>query len=197
MRHGWLAVLVLTAHLPPAAEAASFPPSLRFRSLSGAFVTVHYPQGLEDPARETLALATEILQAHEARYGVRVGRVQIVLADTTDESNGFATPFPYPLVHIQMVAPDGSDDFGNHDGWLRLVLAHTYREYLVRGGVRFARVRGNHPLRIAARHEISELRLDFRRSPHFGKITGWQWAKGLTMHLIGECRVNRYRQPFF
>ena len=124
MRHGWLAVLVLTAHLAPTAEAASFPPSLRFRSLAGALVSVHYPQGLEDAARQTLALATEILKAHEARYGVDVGRVQIVLADTTDDSNGFATPFPYPLVHIQRVAPDGADDFGNHDGWLRLVLTH-------------------------------------------------------------------------
>lgn len=124
MRHGWLAALLLTGHLAAIAESASFPPSLRFRSLSGALVSVHYPQGMEDAARQTLALATEILRTHEARYDVHVGRVQIVLADTSDDSNGFATPFPYPLVHIQRVAPDGSDDFGNHDGWLRLVLTH-------------------------------------------------------------------------
>src|SRR5262245_39312784 len=117
MRHGWLAVLLLTALVAPVVEAASFPPRLRFRSLSSSRVTVHYPEAASSTAREALALATQILQSHEARYGVSVGRVQVVLADTTDASNGFATPFPYPLVHIQLVAPDGSDDFGNHDGW--------------------------------------------------------------------------------
>ena len=75
-------------------------------------------------ARQAAALATEILAAHEARYGQKVGRVQIVLVDTDDDPNGFASPLPYPLVTIRAVAPDGTDDFGNHEGWLRLVLTH-------------------------------------------------------------------------
>ena len=33
----------------------------------------------------------------------------IVLADVTDDPNGFATPLPYPLVHIRAIAPDGTD----------------------------------------------------------------------------------------
>jgi hypothetical protein len=52
---------------------------------------------------------------------VHVGRVNVVLADVEDDPNGFATPLPYPLVHVRAVAPDGSDDFGNYDDWLRLV----------------------------------------------------------------------------
>jgi Tol biopolymer transport system component len=31
---------------------------------------------------------------------------------------------PYPLVTIRAVAPDGTDGFGVHEGWLRLVLTH-------------------------------------------------------------------------
>jgi Tol biopolymer transport system component len=107
-----------------AAHAASFPPSYRFRTLQGSRVTVYYHQGLETAAREAVALATEILERHEARYGRRVGRVHIVLADNEDDPNGFATPLPYPLVNVRVVAPDGSDEFGNHEGWLRLVLSH-------------------------------------------------------------------------
>jgi Tol biopolymer transport system component len=108
----------------PALQAASHPPHLRFRSVSTERVTVHFHQGLERMAREAAALATEILDAQTARYKVRVGRVQIVLVDASDDPNGFAAPFPYPLVQVRAVAPDGSDDFGNHEGWLRFVLTH-------------------------------------------------------------------------
>ena len=44
--------------------------------------------------------------------------------DADDTPNGFATPVPYPLVTIRAVAPDGTDSFGNHEDWLRLVLTH-------------------------------------------------------------------------
>ncbi len=126
-----------------AAQGASFPPGLRFRSLAWGRVVVHYPQGLEALARQAAALGDEILTRHEARYHSGVGVVQIVLADTTDDPNGFATPLPYPLVHIRAITPNGTDEFGNHAGWLRLVLTHelTHIVHLehARGAVRFGR----------------------------------------------------------
>lgn len=106
------------------AGAASFPPELRFRTLKGARVSLHFPAELEAMARRAASLAETILARHEARYGVRVRRVQLVIEDTADDPNGFATPFPYPIVQIRAASPDGSEDFGNHDGWLRLVLTH-------------------------------------------------------------------------
>ena len=106
------------------AIAASFPPQLRFRSLSTGQVTVHFHEGLEQRAGLVAALATELLQRHEARYRVRVGRVHVVFSDVDDGPNGFATPLPYPLVSIRAAAPDGTDGFGNYGDWLRLVLSH-------------------------------------------------------------------------
>lgn len=127
----------------PAASAASFPPHLRFRSLSTERVTVHYHQGLEALARDAAALAAEILERHEARYRTRVGRLQLVLADVEDDPNGFATPLPYPLVNIRAVAPRGADDFGNYDDWLRLLLTHELAHVVhldqARGVMRFGR----------------------------------------------------------
>jgi Tol biopolymer transport system component len=119
-----VACLVLALGFAATALPASFPPDFHFRSVSTDRVVVHYHEGLEAQAREAAALATEILAAHEARYHGRVGRVHIVIADTNDQPNGFATPFPYSLVRINVVAPAGTDEFGNHDGWLRLVLTH-------------------------------------------------------------------------
>ncbi|OFV89035.1 MAG: hypothetical protein A2V74_00720 [Acidobacteria bacterium RBG_16_70_10] len=106
-------------------RAASLPPHLHFQTVSTGKVSVHFHQGLEAMAREAVTLATEILTAHEERYGRRVGRVHVVLVDDRDDPNGFATPLPFPLVTIRVVAPAGDDDFGNHEGWLRLVLAHS------------------------------------------------------------------------
>ena len=118
--------LLFTVALAPTlpAAGASFPPELRFRSLSTPRVTIHFHEGLEAQAREAAALATEILEGHERRYRHRVGRVQVVLVDVEDEPNGFATPLPYPLVQIRAVAPRGNDEFGNYEGWLRYVLTH-------------------------------------------------------------------------
>ena len=98
--------------------------SYHFQTVSTDRVSVHFHQGFEAMARQAASMATEILSWHEARYGQKVGRVQIVIVDADDQSNGFASPLPFPLVTIRAVAPDGTDDFGNHEGWLRLVLTH-------------------------------------------------------------------------
>jgi hypothetical protein len=108
----------------PTAEAASYPPHYRFSTVDTPRVSVHFHQGLEPMAREAAALATRVLESHEARYRYRLGRVQIVLTDNEDDPNGFASPLPYPLVTLRAASPDGSDDFGNLEGWLDLVITH-------------------------------------------------------------------------
>jgi WD40 repeat protein len=122
----WILLLVPAALLavPEPGRAASYPPQLRFRSVSTDRVSVYFHQGFEAMARQAASMATQILAGHEERYGQKVGRVRIVLVDASDDPNGFASPLPYPFVTIHAVAPDGTDDFGNHEGWLRLVLTH-------------------------------------------------------------------------
>lgn len=124
-----LRAVALAALLPalcaaPVAAAASFPPDLRFRTLEGTRIALHFHDPLEPLARRALPLAEELLAAHEARYGVKVPRLQLVLVDVEDEPNGFATPLPFPLVQVRAVAPSPADDFGNTEDWLRLVLSH-------------------------------------------------------------------------
>jgi hypothetical protein len=122
----WIAAGALVLALASArlARAASFPPELDFQTLSGKRISLHYHQGLESVARRTLPLAEELLARHEGRYKTRVGRVHVVLADVEDDPNGFATPLPYPLVHLRAVPPTGADDLGNYEDWMRLLLTH-------------------------------------------------------------------------
>jgi len=143
-RAAGLLLLMLLSLLPAGgARAASFPPQLRFRSVSTQRVTVHYHQGLEALARQAASLAEEILQRHEAHYGVSVGHVHLVVADVEDDPNGFATTLPYPLVNLRMAAPRGGDEFGNYDDWLRLVLTHELAHVVhldqAHGIIRFGR----------------------------------------------------------
>src|SRR4029077_87274 len=108
----------------PGVRAASVPPDLRFRTLRQGRIAVHYHQGLETLPRQAAALAEEILAQHEAAFGHRVSSLQVVLLDVDDEPNGFAMPFPYPLVNLRAAAPRGKDELGNYEDWLRLVLTH-------------------------------------------------------------------------
>jgi len=117
-----LAVLMLAG--PPRAAAASFPTGYRFQTIRQGRVSVHFHQGLEAMAREAAALSDEILAEYARRYTGRPRHVHVVLADADDEPNGFASPFPFPLVQIRVAAPDGTSEMGAHEGWLRLVLTH-------------------------------------------------------------------------
>ena len=123
-RSAVVAVLLFIAAPPAGVHAASVAPDLHFKTIVSRRATVVYHQGLEPMAREAAARADLILDEHSARYGNRVGRVQIVLLDTDDDPNGYATPVPYPLVNVRAVAPNGADDFGNLESWLGLVLTH-------------------------------------------------------------------------
>lgn len=119
-----LLLLGIAALIGPALHAASFPPRLRFLTLRGEQVSVHYHAEIESLARRALPMAEAILAEQAARYDVRLPRVHVVLSDVDDRPNGLASVLPYPLVLIRVAAPDGSDGFGSHDGWLRLVLTH-------------------------------------------------------------------------
>jgi len=177
------AVVVVATALPVATQAAAFPPHLRFRSVSTSRVTVHYHQGLEAMARQAAALATEILAAHERRYGVRAGRVQIVLADVDDDANGFASPLPYPLVHLRAVAPHGNDELGNYHDWLQVLLSHELAHIVHLGEA--------HGLVRAARHV-------FGRAPFlFPNATSPTWiVEGLaTYEETEETPFGRGRNP--
>lgn len=103
--------------------AGSLPPRFRFKTLEAPRVKVHFHSEVEKPARRVMALVLEVLPRLEARYGVRVPTLDVVVNDASDSANGLATAFPYPYVEIRTASPDGSDS-GPHESWLRMVVTH-------------------------------------------------------------------------
>jgi Tol biopolymer transport system component len=103
---------------------------LRFRTLRTPHFDIHAHQG-EEALAERLAVITEGVRSRFAPlFGVPRGRVQVILVDQTDLSNGSATPFPYDAIEITAVPPPGETLIGNTTEWLELVFTHEYTHIL-------------------------------------------------------------------
>jgi WD40-like Beta Propeller Repeat len=123
-----LVLLASLAVLAPLAADASdrYDPRLRFLTISTPRFDIHYHQGEEGEARRLAAIAESVAMALDATLGRPSGRVQVILVDQTDLSNGWATPVPYNTIEIAAAAPVGESLLGNTSDWLRLVFAHEY-----------------------------------------------------------------------
>jgi WD40-like Beta Propeller Repeat len=114
----------------PVGAANRYDPKLRFRTLRTAHFDVHAHQGEEAMARRLAGIVERVRQTFEPVLGVPRGRVQVILVDQTDLSNGWATPAPYNTIEITAVPPSSETLIGNATDWLELVFTHEYTHIL-------------------------------------------------------------------
>jgi len=120
-------VAIVAAAVPSHASASGrYDPRLRFQTISTARFDIHYHQGGELQARRLAHLAEAVAAELDATLGRASGRVQVILVDQSDLSNGWATPLPFNTIEIALASPPGSSLIGNTDDWLRLVFVHEY-----------------------------------------------------------------------
>jgi hypothetical protein len=112
-----LVLYVTTAH-------AQVDPRGRLRTLTTAHLRVHYPAALDSLARVAARHGEAAWQQFAASLAAPHGRVDLLLQDNTDVSNGFAQVFPSNRVVIFAVPPVASRELRFHDDWLRLVITH-------------------------------------------------------------------------
>ena len=120
-----VATLVILAPML-AAASGRYDPRLRFQTISTTRFDIHYHQGEEAQARRLAALAETVAAELDATLGRPSGRVQVILVDQSDLSNGWATPLPFNTIEIVAAAPGGDTLIGNTDDWLHIVFAHEY-----------------------------------------------------------------------
>jgi hypothetical protein len=106
--------------------ATRYDPRLRFRTISTPRFDIHFHQGEESLARRLATIVEEAAAEVDRSVGPGVGRVQVILVDQADLSNGWATPLPYNTIEITAAAPPADSSIGNTDDWLRLVFTHEY-----------------------------------------------------------------------
>ena len=127
--NGLLAGLLLLA-ATSASASERYDPRLRFRTLRTDHFDIHAHQGEELMARRLASIAERARRRFQPILGVPRGRVQVILVDQTDLSNGWATPVPYNTIEITAVAPPPESNIGNTTDWLDVVFTHEYTHIL-------------------------------------------------------------------
>ncbi|MBV9774608.1 MAG: PD40 domain-containing protein, partial [Gemmatimonadetes bacterium] len=118
--------LLLSAALLAAPRAhAQLPADARWRTLETPHFRVHFTEGLEPLARRA---ADRAERAHAQLSAALVrppkGKVELVLTDNVDYSNGYATPLPTNRVVIYAHPPSDEPSLSFNDDWLQLVITH-------------------------------------------------------------------------
>ncbi|NJD11263.1 MAG: hypothetical protein FIB01_12795 [Gemmatimonadetes bacterium] len=122
------ALLIALAGVGPATAGqarAQVPAAARWQTIESAHFRVTFTAGLEPLARHAATAAErarEGLTAYLARPPA--GRIDIVLADNVDYSNGSTTPFPSNRIQLYAKPPVDVAELNYYGDWLDLVLVH-------------------------------------------------------------------------
>lgn len=111
--------------LLPATAAAQVRPDASWRQIESQHFRVVYEAGLDSIARHAAARA-ELEHAKLSATLIRApaGRIDIIIADNSDLTNGLARPFPSNRIVIWARPPVEELTLANYTDWIDLVIAH-------------------------------------------------------------------------
>jgi len=94
------------------------------RTIVTPHLRVHYQAALDSLARQTAVIAERAYAQLALELTPPSGRIDLLLTDNMDNSNGFAQVFPTNRVTIFAVPPVGMRELRFHDAWLPMVISH-------------------------------------------------------------------------
>lgn len=119
------AAWAMAAVLAPAAARAQVPSDARWRTIDTPHFRVSFTEGMEPLARRAGARAEEAYAAlADGLVRPPRGRIDLLVADNVDYSNGFATPFPRNRVVVFAHPPIDDPSLAFYDDWMQLVITH-------------------------------------------------------------------------
>lgn len=121
-----LVVIGLTAlyALPATQAVAQVPPNAQYLTLRTAHFSVHFPPELEELARRTAANAERAYGQLARELTPPRGRIDIVVSDNVDYSNGSASTVPTNRLYIYANPPVEQSSLRFNDDWNALVVTH-------------------------------------------------------------------------
>ena len=120
-----VAVLVTVIPSPGAAQLQLTRPDLSYRTFDTPHFRVVYAEGLREVAQRAAGYAEEgheILR--ESFFSPPDGRIELLITDHTDLSNGFALVAPTPRIILWVRPPMDGTGLSQFDDWIRLVTYH-------------------------------------------------------------------------
>lgn len=146
-------LLALALLFLPGRAGAQLPPDEAWRTLETSHFRVTYPQGLEGLARRAGDRGETAWRLLEERFvSGPSGKVDMVITDHADVSNGYSNVFPSNRIVIFAPPPMDGYSLTHMDEWMELVitheLVHVFHLDLTQGlGSAFRRVFGRIPTR--------------------------------------------------
>jgi hypothetical protein len=99
-------------------------PNLRWRTLHSDHFAVHFSDARREEARLVAAIAEKLYPRVTGQLGWEPrSATHILLLDSLDLANGFATPLPFNYSGIFLTPPDDGELLQNRE-WLEMVLVH-------------------------------------------------------------------------
>lgn len=107
------------------ANAATYDPDLKWRTIRTQHFNIHFHQGIEQVADEFAGMVEEVYDEmlDELAWRLR-GRVELTLIDRTDVANGFASSVPYNAITIYVTAPTEDSTLNLYEDWSRAIFTH-------------------------------------------------------------------------
>ena len=105
--------------------SGKYHPEIKWREIKGKKFHVVFPLGYEEEASYTLFTARKFYKKLQTLWGMDVkDKINILLTDSFDASNGSATFFPFNRVEIYLFNPMPDTKLGSCKEWIDLVLSH-------------------------------------------------------------------------
>ena len=121
----WVWMLLSTA------QAASFDPDLKWRTLKTPHFNITFHQGEAALAEEVAGIAEAVFEKMTAELGTIPKRpTELVLIDPTDMANGYATSMPVNTIVIFVTAPNESSVLSQYADWNDAILTHEFTHTL-------------------------------------------------------------------
>lgn len=130
---------------------AQVSPDARWLTLRTQHFNIHFTPDVEREARRAAVNAERAYTQLSAELVAPRGKIELVISDNVDFTNGYATTFPYNTIVIFAHPPIDAISLRNYKDWSQLVitheLAHIFHLDRARGVWAFGRnVFGRHPL---------------------------------------------------
>jgi hypothetical protein len=106
---------------------SAFEPWKRWYTIKTEHFNINFYEGEEEVARKVAYVAEEVYsivtkwfesEPHE--------RVEVVITDDTDSTNGFTTVLPYNRIHLFVRPPAAFSSLNDHDDWLYALFLHEF-----------------------------------------------------------------------
>jgi Tol biopolymer transport system component len=126
-----ICAIILFSTALPLRSAAEYDPAYMWRTIHTKNFVIHYHDSGFTTALKLAVISEKHFESMTHAAGWRPwSRTHIVIVDSTDMANGYATPFPRNRIQIYMTPPAPDSTIGNYDDWLETVFIHEFTHIL-------------------------------------------------------------------